>query len=70
VTTAFVPRLPPCTKGNEARDVFRQKLDSGGNGERPRGAGSGAPLVRGEGLQLPTELLDRGAWPSHVLLFA
>jgi hypothetical protein len=63
VTTAFVSRQPPCTGGNEARGVFGQKLDSGEGGERLRGAGSGAPLARGEGLRLSTELLDRGAWP-------
>jgi hypothetical protein len=34
------------------------KLDSGDGGECPRGAGSGAPLERGEGPQLSTELLD------------
>ena len=33
-------------------------------------AGSGAPLARGEGPRLSTELLDRGAWPSHGLPFA
>jgi hypothetical protein len=32
VTTAFVSRLPPCTGGNEARDVFGWKLDSGDGG--------------------------------------
>jgi hypothetical protein len=69
VTTAFVSRLPPCTEGNEARDVFGRKLDSGDGGERPRGAGSGAPLARGEGPRLSTELLDRGAWPSRGLPF-
>ena len=58
---AFVLRLPPCTGGNEARGVFSQKLDSGDGGERPRGAGSGAPLARGEGPRLSTELLDCGA---------
>jgi hypothetical protein len=42
---------------------FGQKLDSGDDREHPRGAGSGAPLARGEGPQLSTELLDRGAWP-------
>jgi hypothetical protein len=36
----------------------------------PRGAGSGAPLARGEGPRLSTELLDRGAWPSRGLPFA
>jgi hypothetical protein len=35
-----------------------------------RGAGSGAPLARGEGPRLSTELLDRGAWPSRGLHFA
>jgi hypothetical protein len=70
VTTAFVSRPPPCTGGNEARGVFGRKLDSGDDGERPRGAGSGAPLARGEGLRLSTELLDRGAWPSRGLPFA
>jgi hypothetical protein len=69
VTTAFVSRPPPCTGGNEARDVFGRKLDSGDDEERPRGAGSGAPVTRGEGTQLSTELLDRGAWPSCGLPF-
>jgi hypothetical protein len=69
MTTAFVSRPPPCTCGNETRDVFSQKLDSGDGGERPRGVGSGEPLVRGEGLRLSTELLDRGAWPSRGLTF-
>jgi hypothetical protein len=49
---------------------FGRKLDSGDGEERPRGAGSGAPLVRGEGMQLSMELLDRGAWPSRGLPFA
>jgi hypothetical protein len=70
VTTTFVSRPPPCTGGNEARGVFGRKLDSGDVGEHPRGAGSGAPLARGEGPWLSTELLDRGAWPSHGLPFA
>jgi hypothetical protein len=70
VTTAFVSQPPPCTGGNEVRDVFGRKLDSGDDGECPRGAGSGAPLARGEGPRLSTELLDRGAWPSHELPFA
>jgi hypothetical protein len=69
VTTVFVSRPPPCTGGNEARGVFGRKLDSGDGGERARGAGSGAPLVRGEGSWLSTELLDRGAWPSRELPF-
>jgi hypothetical protein len=70
VTTAFVSLLPLCTGGNEARSVFSRKLNSGDSGERPRGAGSGAPLVRGEGPRLSMELLDRGAWPSRGLPFA
>jgi hypothetical protein len=70
VTTAFVSRLPPYTRENEARDVFSQKLDSGDDRERPRGAESGAPLARGEGQQLSTELLGPGAWLSHGLPFA
>jgi hypothetical protein len=70
MTTVFVSRPPPCTRGNETRDVFSRKLDSGDDGERPRGAGSGAPLARGEGPQLSMELLDRGAWPSRGLPFA
>jgi hypothetical protein len=65
VTTAFVSWPPPCTGGNEARGVFSRKLDSGDGEEHPRGAGSGAPLARGEGPRLSTELLDRGAWPSR-----
>jgi hypothetical protein len=70
VTTEFVSRSPPCTGGDEAHDVFGRKLDSGDGGERPREAGSEAPLTREEGLWLSTELLDRGAWPSHGLPFA
>ena len=69
VTTAFVSRTPSCTGGNEARSVFGLKLDSGGGGERPRGAGSGAPLARGEGPWLSMELLDQGAWPLRGLPF-
>jgi hypothetical protein len=49
---------------------FDRKLDSGDNGKRPRGAGRRAPLARGEGPMLSTELLDRGAWPSRELPFA
>jgi hypothetical protein len=49
---------------------FGRKLDSGDGMERPRGAGSGAPLARGEGPRLSTELLVHGAWPSHGLPFA
>jgi hypothetical protein len=37
---------------------FGRKLDSGDGGERPRGAGSGAPLACGEGTRLSMELLD------------
>jgi hypothetical protein len=70
VTTVFVSRPPPCTEGNEARGVFSRKLDSGDGGERPRGAGSRAPLARGEGPRLSTELLNRGAWPSCGIPFA
>jgi hypothetical protein len=70
VTTAFVSWSPLCTGGNEARGVFSRKLDSGDDEERSRGAGSGAPLARGEGTRLSTELLDRGACPSRGLRFA
>jgi hypothetical protein len=42
---------------------FGRKLDSGDDGERPRGAGSGVPVARGEGSWLSMELLDCGAWP-------
>jgi hypothetical protein len=70
VTTVFVSRAPPCTGGNEARDVFSRKLDSGDGEERLSGAESRAPLGRGEGPRLSTELLDRGAWPSRGLPFA
>jgi hypothetical protein len=70
VTTEFLLRLPLCTIGNEARNIFGQKLDSGDGGERPRGARSEAPLARGEGPRLSTELLDHGAWPSRELPFA
>jgi hypothetical protein len=61
VTTTFVSRPPPCTGGNEAHNVLGRKLDSRDDGERPRGAGSEAPLAHGEGLRLSMELLDRGA---------
>jgi hypothetical protein len=63
VTTAFVSQPPPCTGGNEVRGVFGRKLDSGDGGERPRGAGSGAPLACGEGSRFSMELLDRGVGP-------
>jgi hypothetical protein len=49
---------------------FSRKLDSGDGRERPRGAGSEAPLARGEGPQLSTELLGRDAWPSRGFPFA
>jgi hypothetical protein len=48
---------------------FDRKLDSGDGGERLKGVGSGAPLVRGEGPRLSTEFLDRGAWPLRGLPF-
>jgi hypothetical protein len=40
MTTVFVSRPPACTEGNEARDVFGRKLDSGDDEERPREAGA------------------------------
>jgi hypothetical protein len=49
---------------------FGQKLDSGDGGEHTIEAGSEAPLARGEGPRLSTELLDRGAWPLRGLPFA
>jgi hypothetical protein len=49
---------------------FSQKLNSENGGERPRGAGSGAPLTSGEGPRLSTTLLVCGAWPSLGLPFA
>jgi hypothetical protein len=49
---------------------FGRKLDSGDDGERLKGARSRAPLARGEGSWLSTELLNRGAWPSCGLPFA
>jgi hypothetical protein len=61
VPTAFVSRPPPCTGGNKVHGVFGRNLDSGDDGERPRGVESGAPLARGEGPWLSTELLDQGA---------
>jgi hypothetical protein len=70
MATEFVSWPPPCTRGNEAIGVFGRKLDSGDNGESPRGAGSGAPHARGEGSRLSTELLDCGALPSRGLPFA
>jgi hypothetical protein len=61
VTTEFVSRPPLCIGGNGARSVFGRMLDNGDDRERPRGAGSGAPLARGDGPRLSTQLLDRGA---------
>jgi hypothetical protein len=49
---------------------FDRKLDSGDDGERPRGAESRAPLVHGEGPRLSTKLFYHGAWPSRELPFA
>jgi hypothetical protein len=49
MTTAFVSRSPPCTRGYETRGIFSRKLDIEDGGEHPRGARSGAPLTRGEG---------------------
>jgi hypothetical protein len=49
---------------------FSWKLNSGDGGEHPRGAGSGAPLARGEGSWLSMGLLDHGVWPSRGLRFA
>jgi hypothetical protein len=69
MTTVFMTWPPLCTGGNKVRGVFSWKLDSGDGGERPTGAGSGAPLARGEGPRLSTELLDRDAWPSLGLPF-
>jgi hypothetical protein len=69
VTIEFVSRPPPCIGGNEARDVSAGSSIVEDGRERPRGAGSGSPLARGEGPQLSTELLDRGAWPSRGLPF-
>jgi hypothetical protein len=60
VTTVLVSRPPPCTRRERGPRHFGRKLDSGDGGERPRGAGSGAPLARGEGPRLSSELLDRG----------
>jgi hypothetical protein len=47
---------------------FGGKLVSGDGGERPRGARSGAPLARGEGIGLSTVLLDQGAWCWGLVL--
>jgi hypothetical protein len=60
VTTVFVSRPPSCTEGNEARVVFGRKLDSGDGRERPRGVGSGGPLLCGEGWWLSMDLPDVG----------
>jgi hypothetical protein len=49
--------------------TFWPKTRCGDGRERPRGTGSGAPLARGEGPRLSTELLDRGAWPLRGLPF-
>jgi hypothetical protein len=49
---------------------FGWKLDSEDGGDRPREAGSGVPLARGESTRLFTELFVHGAWPSRGLPFA
>jgi hypothetical protein len=49
---------------------FGRKLNSEDDGERSRGAGSGAPLAREEGPRLSTKLLVCGVWPSRGLPFA
>jgi hypothetical protein len=48
VTTTFVSQPPLCTQRERGPRRFGRKLDSGDGEERPGGAGSGAPLVRGE----------------------
>jgi hypothetical protein len=61
VTTELVSQSPPCTGGNEAHDVLvgSSIVETVGSIR----AGSGAPLARGEGSWLSTELLHRGALP-------
>jgi hypothetical protein len=69
VTTEFASRPSPYRRECDPRR-FDRMLDSGGDGERPRGARSGAPHAHGEGMWLSTELLDHGACPSCGLPFA
>jgi hypothetical protein len=49
---------------------FSRKLKSEDGGGVRKEAGSEAPLVRGEGPQLSTKLLVRGAWPLRWIPFA
>jgi hypothetical protein len=70
MTTEFLSQPPPCTKRNEARSISAGSSIVKTAGSVQEEAGSGAPLVRGEGLRLSIELLVRGAWPSLGLPFA
>jgi hypothetical protein len=63
-------RPPPCTRGNEACGVSAESWTVKTVGRVRKEAGSEAPLARGEGPQLSTKLLVRGAWPSRGLPLA
>jgi hypothetical protein len=56
--TEYVVWSPPCTGGNEAHDVLDGSSIVKTVGSVLEGAGSGAPLARGEGPRLSTKLLD------------
>jgi hypothetical protein len=70
MTTELVSRPPPCTGGNEARDVSAGSSIVKMARSIRKEAGNGAPLAHGEGPWLSTELLVGGAWYLRGLPFA
>ena len=69
--TAFVVRLPPCTRGNKARGVSAESLivkTAGSIRKRLTGRHVGDPLACGEGPRLSTELPDRELGPCEGFL--
>jgi hypothetical protein len=70
VTTAFVSRPPPCTRGNEARGVSAGSSIVETAGSIREELEVEHHLRVEKAAQLSTELVDRGAWPSRGLPFA
>ena len=69
--TAFVVWLPPCTRGNKARDISAGSLivkTAGSIWERLAERHVGDPLACGEGPRLSTELPDRELGPCEGFL--
>jgi hypothetical protein len=54
--TIFVVWPPPCIGGNKVYDISAESLIVKTTGSVREEAGSGAPLTRGEGPRLSTEL--------------